>query len=326
MTHRFALAAMFVFSTMIAVPALGAGTLAGTSITNQAQVSFNMGGSSMSQLSNVAAVAVAEIIDVNLVVQTPQRLVYSGATGQPLRLTLTNIGNGDESFNLASAHSIAGDDFDPVASTPAIYLDSDGDGILGAADQVYQPGLNDPLLVPDASIGVFLVSDIPAGLADSDFGLAELSVSANSGSGVPGQNLAGQGNGGLDAIIGLSGAAVAAAGEYLIGRVSLTLAKSATVSDQNGGSSAVRGALIDYKIQVSASGSGRATDAVFVDAIPVGTRFEPGSIRVNGIVLSDAIDGDSGFFDPLPASVRVNLGSLGPADPAQQISFSVRID
>ncbi|MDH3546583.1 MAG: DUF11 domain-containing protein [Gammaproteobacteria bacterium] len=82
-------------------------------------------------------------------------------------LVVTNTGNGTEGFQLAINNAFSGDDFDPVASTPAaIYFDTDASGDFSAGDIAYTPGSNDPLLAPDASVDILLVNDIPASLAD----------------------------------------------------------------------------------------------------------------------------------------------------------------
>lgn len=309
-----------------AAPALAVGTLAGTTITNQAEVSFTIDGADLSLESNVASMDVAEVIDLDLLVQTPQQLVFGGATDQPILLTLSNVGNGSEVFTLDPRYAITGDDFDPLAGTPAIWFDIDGDGSLTAADQPYQPGANDPLLAADESISLFVLGDIPGTVADGDIGLVELAVTADSGSGTPGQSLPGLGDGGVDAVIGTSGGQAIAGAEYLVGQVSLSLIKSAAVRDPDGGSLPVPGAAIDYTVQVSATGTGSATDALFIDPIPPGTTFAAGSIRVNGIPQTDGQDADPGHYEAAPASVRVALGSVAPGGAAQQISFTVTIN
>ena len=82
------------------VPAIGtaAGTLAGTDIVNQVEVAWQTGAEAHTGVSNPAVITVAEIIDLNVLVQTPERLVAPGAANQPLYFTVTNTGNGAETF------------------------------------------------------------------------------------------------------------------------------------------------------------------------------------------------------------------------------------
>jgi len=66
-----------------------------------------------------------------------------------------------------------------------------------------------------------------------------------------------------------------------------------------------------------------ATDAVIADAIPAGTIYVPGSLKLDGAAVSDTGDGDAGVFDGQRVSVR--LGNV--ASPAvRTVSFQVRID
>ena len=302
------------------------GTVAGTDIVNSAEVTFELGGTTVTQTSNTVTTTVAEILDVDVLLQSSTRTVQAGDTAQALLFTVTNTGNGTETLNLSGLSTLPGDDFDPVLATPPIYFDSDNSGDLSPADVPYNPGTNDPDLAPDASVDVLLVNDIPAGLLDGNRGLSELSAAAATGSGAPGTLLAGQGDGGLDALVGASGAADADQGEYVVGDVALDVVKSATVADPFGGALPVPGATITYLIQVTATGSGTALTSSFSDLIPTFTTYVPGSLSLNGASLSDASDGDAGQFNSTPAQVMVALGDLTAADGPQTVQFQVTID
>ncbi|PEA55619.1 hypothetical protein CON64_06785 [Bacillus pseudomycoides] len=69
---------------------------------------------------------------------------------------------------------------------------------------------------------------------------------------------------------------------------------------------------LTYKVNVKNYGGDIAADSVFTDAIPDGTEYVPGSIKVmkNGIETSvtDAVDGDTGDFQS--NKVTVKLGDL----------------
>ncbi len=326
MTHRFARAVAVAPLVFVALPAFGVGTPAGTTITNRADVSFLIGGSEASAQSNVASLAVAEVIDLELVVQTPERLVFGGATMQPIRFTLSNVGNGSEVFRLQANHSQTSDDFDPTPSFPDIFFDTDGDGSLGAADLPYVPGDNDPILDPDEALAFFLVSDIPVTVADGDIAIVALDATATSGTGTPGQTIAGAGDTGVDAVIGSSGGAASGSAQYLVGQVDLLVTKSATIRDPAGGDQPVSGAAIEYTIHVSATGTGNATEAIVSDPIPGGTTYRSGTLRINGLPVTDAPDGDAGQFQSSPATIHARLGTIAPDDPARLVSFMVTID
>ena len=76
--------------------------------------------------------------------------VIPGASGEVLRFTISNAGNGSEAFALSTQAALGGDDFDP--SVTSLVLDSNGNGAYDAGvDTLYVAGANDPVLAPDAS-------------------------------------------------------------------------------------------------------------------------------------------------------------------------------
>lgn len=325
MTHRSARLAAAASAWVAVQAAWAVGTPAGTAIDNRAEISFELGGEPRRLESNVAVFRVAEVLDLNLLVQTPERLVGPGSVGQALSFTLTNTGNGTEAFVLTPNGTLPGDQFDLVLASPAIYFDVDGNGYVSAPDVPYVPGSNDPTLAADESIDVLLVGAIPAGLADGDLGLAGLSVEAVTGSGAPGVTYAAV-VGGVEAVVGASGARRDAIGQYLVGQVELSVDKSAVVRDPAGGTLAVPGAAIDYTIEVGATGRGSARSTLLADAIPARTRYQPGSLSLNGQALTDQDDGDAGSYRAAVGEIVVALGKLGVGEPAQQIHFTVIIE
>lgn len=303
------------------------GTTAGTTISNTASVSFEVGGATVTTTSNAATLTVAELLDVVVTLQSPTVTVVAGATQQELVFRVTNTGNGPESFGLLADSVLGGDDFDPVPATPFIYFDTDGSGDLSPGDTPYAAGSNDPLLAPDASVTLLVVNDIPGSATNGQRGLTQLAARALTGTGAPGTLFAGQGEGGVDALAGTSGGDADANGEYVVSDITVTAVKSQAVTDGFGGASAVPGARIDYQVVITATGTGTATAAVFADPIPADTSYVPGSLVLNGAALSDAADADAGQFITSPAAaVRVTLGDLTQAAGPQTIGFAVTID
>jgi uncharacterized repeat protein (TIGR01451 family) len=307
-----------------AVHALG--TAAGTSIANVATIEYSIGGAQASATSNQTTVAVAEIVNVAIALQSATVSVTSGAGNEALLFLVTNTGNSAETFALSGNSVLVGDDFDPTPAAPFIYFDSDGSGDLSPADVPYVAGSNDPVLAADASVAVILVNDIPAGLPDGQRGRSELGATARTGTGAPGTVFAGQGTGGVDAVVGTSGGQVAVFGQYIVGDIQVTAVKSQTVLDPFGGNRPVPGAAIAYEIVVTATGTGTALGATLTDAIPANTTYVAGSLRLNGAPLTDAVDGDSGSVSTAPPSVAVALGDLSGAAGPQTVSFRVTID
>lgn len=328
MTRRLpAVLAGAVLSCAFASRAHALGAAAGTTIDNTAQVSYSLAGAAATASSNTTSLQVAEILDLVVTLQTPTVAVQTGSTGQVMVFRVTNTGNGPESVRLTVTSALGGDDFDPQPAAPGVFLDTDGNGTLSAADAPYVPGSNDPALLADASVTVFVLHDIPGGLADGARGLARLTAAARTGTGAPGTVYAGSGVAGTDAVIGTSGADAAATGEYRIGGAQLTIVKSAAVTDSYGGTRPLPGARIEYRVVVTPAGAGVASGAVFVDPIPVTTTYVAGSLRLNDAALTDAGDADAGAYVVTPAPrVRVLLGDLTAASGPQTVAFTVTID
>jgi uncharacterized repeat protein (TIGR01451 family) len=316
-----------VVATLIGVGAFGAGTAANTAITNTAQVTYTLSGSPLTLSSNTTVLNVAEILNVNVAVQTPSSSVAAGATQRVIVVRITNTGNGSETFEFTGDSAIAGADFNPIPSAPFLYFDVDSSNDLSAADVAYSPGTNDPTLAADQFINVLIVNNIPAALANGAIGRTQLTARARTGSGAPGTVYAGQGAGGVDAVIGMSGATQFGTGAYVVGGLQLSAVKSQAIADQFGGTRAVAGARINYQIVVTPTGSGIANAVTFTDVIPANTTFLAGTLRLNGVALTDGVDADAGQFDTAPATqVRVSLGNLTTASGAQTIDFAVHIN
>jgi uncharacterized repeat protein (TIGR01451 family) len=302
------------------------GTAAGTNITNTATVNYSLGGTPATINSNTTTIAVAELVNLTIALQSPTVSVAAGATNEALLFLVTNTGNGGETFTLAGDSVLVGDDFDPVPAAPFIYFDTDSSGDLSPADTPYVAGSNDPLIPADGSVAVLLVNGIPAGLPDGEYGRSELTATSNTGTGAPGTVLPGQGTSGVDAVIGTSGGQAAVFGQYLVGDILVSAVKSQAVLDPFGGSQPVPGAAITYQIVVTATGTGVAVGTAFTDPIPASTTYVAGSLRLNGAPLTDAADADAGSFVLAPARVAVGLGDLTSAAGPQTIDFRVTIN
>jgi uncharacterized repeat protein (TIGR01451 family) len=320
-----ALAALTAVSAgVLASPALAAGTPAGTNISNVATATYELpSGGETSVDSNVVTLKVDELLDVSVAWGDPADVPTSpGLTGQLLKFTVTNGGNGAESFTLGTVANGGGDDFDPAIT--AIVLDSNGNGAFDAGvDTVYVPGTNDPQLDPDESRTVFVLSTIPALAGDGGRGRVDLTAVAKTGSGVPGTSFAGLGEGGGDAVVGATGADAEDDGYYRVAKASVAFVKSATVADAFGGDSAAPGSTITYTLAATVSGSGSLANLRVSDAVPVGTTYKPGSLTLGGSPLTDAADADAGSFTG--TGIAVGLGIVA-AGTTRTVTFQVKID
>jgi uncharacterized repeat protein (TIGR01451 family) len=308
----------------------GAGTPAGTAITNNATVSYAIGVASFTETSNTTSSIVGEILDVAVAWQDIAPVaVGTGAGAQALTFQITNTGNGTEVFQLGLQNALSGNDFDPQPVGAGLYLDSNGNGQYDpGTDPVYSPGVNDPDLLPDTSQTVFILCDIPIGLAGGDSGSSRLSALAVSGgSGLPGTLHPNAGDNGTDALDGSSGGKADATGTYVVSDVSVALVKSSTVIDPSGGTQPVTGATLSYTIMVTVTGSGTAQNLVITDPIPISTHYSPNTLRLDTNGLTDTADGDAGdVAATTPGAVSVYLGNVVAGSPTRIIEFEVIID
>ena len=317
-------AAVAVSAGAFSAPADATGTLAGTQIVNVATATYDTpNGAETSVDSNTIILKVDELLDVGVASgDSADIATQPGLTGQILKFTITNAGNGQEAFTLATVANGGGDDFDPDVTT--IVLDANANGAYDAGvDTVYASGSNDPDLGPDQSLAVFVLSSIPASAADGARGRIDLSASARTGSGAPGTSFAGLGQGGGNAVAGASGARAEDDGWFRVAKASLAFVKSAAVADLFGGTSGTPGATITYTLSATVSGTGSLPNLKVSDAIPAGTSYRAGTITLDGSALSDAADADPGTFTG--TGIAVGLGNVA-AGTTRTITFQVKID
>lgn len=326
-TKVFGFALCAAVTTITAPSAFAAGTLAGTDIENIAEATYDTPSGPVTIQSNTVVIKVDELLDVTVDWSDPGDVTTSpGATGNVLTYQVTNTGNGSEAFALTVNTTNGGDDFDP--SLTQIVLDTNGNGVYDpGVDTVYVPGTNDPVLAPDQSIRIFVITSTPVGVTDGNRADVSLTAVARTGSGAPGTSFAGAGQGGGNAVVGSTGADASDNGFLAVQAASITLVKSATIADPFGGNRPVPGAIITYSIIANVSGSGSLANLVITDPIPVGTTYEVNTItHQTGVTppagLTDAADSDAGVFDG--TRVTVSAGTV-PAGQTRTVTFKVKI-
>lgn len=327
MNVRLALVAPLVVasaSIMYSDAARASGTVAGTNISNTATASYtDSGGNPVNVPSNTVALRVDELLNVTVVSANAGDVPgQPGATNQVLSFTVTNTGNGSEAFRLQPVNAIGGDAFDPA--TTSLVLDTNGNGVYDpGVDTVYTSGVNDPVLAPDASVKVFVLSTLPGGATDGQRGQTDLTATAVTGSGTPGTSFAGAGQGGGDAVVGATTAHGRAGGFYIISAATISFVKSASVLDPFGGTKVVPGAVVTYTLVANVSGSGSLNNLAAGDPIPANTTFVPGSITAQAAPLTDATDADAGEF--AAGRVTVRFGTVAGGQ-SRTVTFKVRIN
>jgi uncharacterized repeat protein (TIGR01451 family) len=307
-----------------ASPAFATGTAAGTTISNTAQVTYtDTTGTPVTVPSNRVDLRVDEVLNVTVVSADPGDVAAQpGATNQVLTFNVTNTGNGPEAFRLSPVNAIGGDAFDPT--TTSLVLDTNGNGVYDAGvDTVYNAGSNDPVLAPDTSIRVFVLSTVPAAATDGQRGQTDLTATATTGSGAPGTAFPGLGVGGSDAVVGVTTAVGRDDGFYIVSAATVAFVKSASVRDPFGGTTSVPGSVITYTLVATVSGTGALTNVAASDPVPANTTFVPGSITLQGAGITDATDADPGEFATNRVSVR--FGSLAGGQ-TRTVTFKTTIN
>jgi uncharacterized repeat protein (TIGR01451 family) len=296
-------------------------------IQNQATVTWTEGAfTGYFKASNIDAFNVDELLDVSVIsLDAANVYVAPGESARTLTYLLNNAGNGMDAYALAFNNAIIGDQFDPASTF--IYIDADGDGFLDTnVDDLYVPGVNDPLLAGGQSVVVFVLSNIPSAVSFGDLGIVGLNASSLTNTAAPGTVIPGGGDSGTHLVVGSSGGASVAQGVYEV-FVDLKIVKTATVVDLYGGARPSSGAEVTYTIRVSLTGSSTALGVVITDPIPPYTQYKPGSLTLNGVSQSPALDGDAGDVGgTTPGEVTVTLGDMVSGAPDQIIAFTVIID
>jgi len=303
----------------VATPPL---TRAGTTISNTASATFDTGGGSTTINSNQVDLLVDELLDVTVDSSNPADVPTTpGATGQVLTFSVTNNGNGVENFVLSTIANAGGDNYDPIVTQT--YIDN-GDGVFDAGtDTPYTPGANDPELDPDESVTVFVVATTPGGVVDGNRGIVSLVAAAVTGTGAPGDSFAGRGEGGGDAVVGSTGADGTDAGAFIVSAATVTLVKSAVVTNALGTADPIPGATITYTIVATVAGSGSVSGLAITDNIPADTSYVTGSITLGGVAQSDAVDADAGDYNG--TRINVALGTVAGGQ-TRTVTFRTTID
>jgi uncharacterized repeat protein (TIGR01451 family) len=312
----------FCGSALIAFAASAAnagGVPAGSLIENTASASYNTGGPTQTLDSNTVTLKVDELLDVAVASKDAGAMTVSDSA--VLSFTVTNTGNGPEAFVLTADPNVAGNDFNTTVDKLAI--DSNNNGVYDdGIDAVLANGATSPSLDPDTPLTVFVLVNSP-GAPDGSTSEVNLLAEAETGTGLPGTVFAGAGEGGGAAVVGSTGGDEEARGSLIASAISVSLSKTATISDPFGGSQPVPGARITFQIVASTRGSGSVNDLVVSDAIPASTSYSANSLTLDGGSLTDLDDSDAGSASS--SGISVNLGTT-TAGSDHTIKFDVIVD
>ncbi|MDP4574831.1 hypothetical protein Q9K02_06720 [Qipengyuania sp. G39] len=319
--HQLAASTLALATLLAASPALADGVPAGSIIENTATASYDDGGSTPRTVtSNTVEVQVDELLNVTTTWQDGSAVPVGNGTAV-LTFEVTNTGNGPEAFNLTADPGRTGNDFDVTIN--AIVYD-DGDGIYEeGVDIVISPGDPTPLLDPDEAITIFVIVSSPGGLTDGETSDVNLLAEAVTGTGAPGTTFAGQGEGGSDAVVGLTNADADADGSLIARVAQVSLVKSAIVADPFGGTEAVPGAIVTFTIVAEVTGTGSFDNFVITDDFPTFTSYEAGTLTLDGAALTDAADADAG--EASATGISVDVGTVTSGND-YTVTFDVVVD
>jgi uncharacterized repeat protein (TIGR01451 family) len=199
---------------------------------------------------------------------------------------LENLGSGTDRFTLAA--------LGPQGWTIRLFLDTDGNGVLGAGDLPVSGPV--PLGARQAT-GLFLVIEVPNNAPD--MGSAAVDITATSA---------------VDPTVSDSVRDTISVRRPL---AALSLGKSVDRSD------ATRGDTLRYTLTYANAGDAASGIAHVADTLPSVLRAAPGTLALNGVPLTDAEDGDAGSVERTASGrdlVRVRVGAI-PAGGAGGITF-----
>jgi uncharacterized repeat protein (TIGR01451 family) len=273
-----------------APPASAQGTPAGTHLRNSATLTYSSAGQGYMVVSDTVDVLVAQVAGADL--QPPRVSTGAAGTAVVFAHTLTNLGNGPDSFTVgaASAHGW------PVT----LYRDWNRDGILDAGDSL----LTAPVALAYGGAASLLARvAIPGGAAA--LGVSDtVTLTATSR---------------FNATVRAS---VRDRLDVPAAPVTLSLTK------QVDRSTAVASDVLTYTFTYAASGAGAASSAQLADTVPAGTSYLPGTLRWNGTPLTDAAGDDAGSVAPGGNGggvVSVNFGAVA-SGATGTVAFQVRVN
>ncbi len=345
----FGTASVLALAVLGATPALADGTAAGSSITNNVTVQYQIGG--IDQTATGASDSFVVDRKVNLTVAEVGTTTTQVTPGQSAAVTtfeVTNTSNATLDFALVASQQNGGagahantDNFD--ATNVKTYLD-DGDGIYEAGIDLEITYLDE--LAADGSATVFVVADIPLGLDSGDVAAVTLTATGRESGTAGSQGLAlsettGANTASMDTVFADGAGATDAAGDadfsakddYTILAAALTVTKlSKVISDPVNGTSpnakAIPGATIEYCIIVSnASGSATASSVAISDPLPGEVTYNSGyGIFVDGTVTSGACNEDGNAGGSYAAGTVSGTLSDVAADETKTLRFRAVIN
>lgn len=274
---------------MSSAPALAAGTDAGTTITNNVSVTFDVGGLTQNAETATDTFTVDRRVDVNVEYVGPVTSVTPGEDDAIIMFDVTNLSN--DTIDLALSTALTGGETANIDNY-RIYADTNGNNTYDAGVDTLVTHLDE--VVEDDTIRVFVLADIGLDAANADEFDVTLTANAHlgGGAGALGTELtdtAGANNvnsvdtvlvDGTGATDVANDGAFSDTGTYTVAGALVTLTKtSRVISDPvnlpltggaaNPDAKAIPGAIVEYCIKVANdTGAATATNVNVVDNLP----------------------------------------------------------
>lgn len=293
--------AVFVSSAHAAAPA------AGTNISNIASASYtDSTGNTKTVSSNIVTTTVLPVASFTLIAD---RTANANANNQvSLSHTLTNTGNGSDTFTVNVADVTSGDQYD--FSSLKVYLDANKDGVPDS-----QTPVTSVTLAAGESVNLIVQATTPTtragGVALSAGDLGKLTITAQSTL----DNTLTATN--TDTVKITNGAVI-------------SVIKSASVTAIDATQSSPTAREVEYKLVYQNTGNTTATDVTVTDLLPAGLTYVANSAKLAGVAQTDGVDADGyKFVETTPGSgkgtVTLTIPTLAP-NTTGTLTFKVRVD
>ncbi len=320
MTYRSKLlgAVGFVALTVLGTnTASAAGTAAGSTIINNVSVSFQVGGIGQTGVTASDTLTVDRRVTLTVAeVGSATTVVTPNQTNAVTAFTVTNSSNATLDFALGAVQQVGG--AGPHSNTDTInvnnvriYRDTDLDGVFTLAGDTLVTYLDE--VAADATVTVFVVSDVPTGLSNGAVAVVTLTATGREGAGSGSQGAAlvqttGANTGAMDTVFGdgagatdaLRDAAFSARDDYTVSAAALSATKtSRIISDPVNNTTnpkMIPGATIEYCIAISnaAGTSATATAVTINDPIPTNLTYDATfGVKTNGTVTGSTCNADT---------------------------------
>lgn len=286
---QFGLRANWVLCALLAFSgaALNAQTPAGTRIVSRTTGSYEGQNGVIFTFTDSIFVVVGQVAGAGI---TPPRAVMGDAGGTSIiGHTLTNMGNGGDSLAVAASSR--------RGWPTRIHRDANGNGALDPGDML----LRAPVFLAMGESAEILVAVVVPGTGAVRGVVDTIDVNAASS---------------YDPTVSASLYDVLTVRDA---GITIALNKSADRP------SATVGDLVTYSIAYTATGNGSATEFEITDPVPVGASYVPGTMRLNGVSVTDQPGDDAGFFDVPGARVIFTVGNI-TAGQTGTVTFQVRVN